>query len=385
MQESRRRPYVSKPSKPSGLLVPVRATLKGRVRWQVLDERGQPEAPRNESGFAVAPVEGVEQDNLITNHGMDRLAEMDAFMLPTTSGFGWRRRLAVGTGSTAPAFSDVALANEVQRAATSGDFSPGSNAYALDDVENVWRATSLARRLVTMTANRNLTEFGLAQEEFAWTEDDPPVPEAHQDIHVRELLRDSGGTPITVTVPSGKSLRVDHTLIVELPAPAAGTTASINIEEYNVGGTLVGTTAYTVVHGGHVHTANNENATEVFKVWNPQHVTALGRRRLPISKAYGRVGVWTSSGDISPNSSTSVPPDLVLVPYTGSYQRITRHTSSAAQENGDWYGYAFTNITAGNFPVNRSGWFVAFSSPATYTKVDTDSLRVGLVSSWARG
>jgi hypothetical protein len=64
---------------PGGLVVPLRARLSGRVRWQVLDERGVPEIPRNPSGFAIGPVEGVEQSNLITDSGLNAVASYNVF------------------------------------------------------------------------------------------------------------------------------------------------------------------------------------------------------------------------------------------------------------------------------------------------------------------
>ena len=349
-------------SAPSGLLMPVRATVRGRVRWSVLDERGKPEAPRAPNGAALAGVEGVEQPNLITNLGLNRMAVLNCLGVTTSVAAPgtWRRRLAVGTGSTAPAVGDTTLDAEAQRAMTSGGFPNGSASYELDTTANEWVAESTVTRLVTMTASRNLTEFGLAHDESG-------------DIVIRELLRDGGGTPITVTLLEGKTLRVDHTLEVRIPAPASGNQASINIEEYDVGDTLSATLPYDITHGGY---DTGANPAEVFTVWNPPVETGPAAYAVSSSWVYSRTSA--PSGFIAASAQP-----LALVEYTpGSYERIKRATFTTAQANTALYGFRVAAGTVG-IAFNR-GWLIRFDSPTTYTKADTDTLRIGLVSSWAR-
>ena len=346
---------------PSGLILPSRATLRGRVRWSVLDERGAPEVPRSPGGFALAPAKGVEQPNLITDLGLDRMAELSCLGLTAgaTAPGTWRRRLAVGTGSTAPAVGDTTLDNEVQRDATSGGFDNGLNTYSLDTTTNEWVAESMVTRLVTMTANRNLTEFGLAHETTA-------------DIVIRELLRDGGGTPITVTIPEGKSLRVDHTLEVRLPAPEAGIQTSLNIEEYDVSDNLTNTLSYNVTHGGY-HAAGD--MAGVFMVWDPPRGTGPGANAVNSS--------WVYSRSTAPWPMAGTSQSLTLAGYTpGSHERTKRATFTTAQANAALYGF---RVSGGTIGVDtQRGWVIRFDTPATYTKQDTDTLRIGLVSSWAR-
>ena len=362
---------VSKPS--SGLVIPMRATVSGRVRWQTLDERGVPEVPRSPSGFALATPEGVGQPNLITNYGLNQIASRDVFEVrPGVTG-GWRRRLSVGTGSTAPAVTDTALANFAQADSTSGAFPNGSVTYELDGTANVWRATVVVTRLVTMTADRNLTEFGLNEE-------------AALSLHIRELLRDGVGDPVTVSLLLGKSIRVDHTLTIEIPAPVAGNAISLDIEEYDVGNNLVATTPFSVVHGGHVMSLTTANLAEVFKAWSPPNIAPLSaRRRITGSVTYARTAAYTSTSIVDP-ATNAIAPFVTVEPYVpDSFERIKRHTSAAGEMNTAWHGFAFVNnINQLNNELNRSGWFVQFVSPASYTKADTDTLRVGTVSSWAR-
>ena len=363
MPPSHQRQSVSRPSRrtPGGLLLPLHATLKGRVRWQVLDERGVPEVPRTPSGVAVGPVEGVAQVNLITDLGLDRLAELNFFERSPTSTLAWRRRLAVGTGSTAPDISDTTLDNEVQRASTSGTFSNGTNTYAYESGDEVFRAVSRVTRIATMTADRNLTEFGLAQNTTG-------------DILIRELLRDGGGTPITVSLLNGKTLRLDHDLTVEVPAPPAGATTTIDVEEYDAGNNLVATTPYDVTYGPRAHSAHVSYLLEIGQgMMNPRNLAGRPKR---ISSAATYAPLLSLSTDTLANANAPAASAYA----TGTYTRTRSYTVPVGDGNGDWYGYHFD--TSGG--TNGGGFVALFTSPATYTKVNTDTLRISYRLTWAR-
>ena len=375
---SHQRQSVSRPYRrsPGGLLLPLHATLAGRVRWQVLDERGVPEVPRTPSGIPVGPVEGVEQPNLITDQGMNDLAVRSCLIF--TTGATWRGHLAVGTGSTAPAVSDTTLDNEVQRATTSGASPNGSREFELDTGTNQWRATSLATRLVTMTADRNLTEFGFA-------------PGASDDINIRELIRDGGGTPITVSLLNGKTLRVDHTLTLEMPAPAAGHAVSIDVEEYDAGNNLTATLPYDVIHGGLARDTEAwpDPMEWVWHAWDPTSLSpqtdTATLRRITGDIAYARTGMLGTS-DQEPSATGSGIVDFVLATYAaGSFQRVKRATVASAAQDVAWQGYQFSWRRSGANTVARlGGWVVMLDDPKTYTKANTDTLRVGFVGTWAR-
>lgn len=356
MKPSEYRPH------PSGLYLPLKAKVRGRLRWSVLDERGVPEVPRNPGGFALGPAEGVEQHNLITDLGLDHLPTYDALLLSTGASNGWRRYMAVGTGSTAPANADTELDAEVQRAASSGSFGDGANTYELDDTEDVWRCTSLVRRVVTMTADRNLTEFGLS-------------PSASLDIGVRELLRDGSNNPITVSLLTGKSLRVDHSLIVELPAPEAGIPVTVNIEEYDAANNLENTISQDLIHGGHIRgsTFDATKAVNMFHVWNPKsNVTGI--------IAYS--GAWPYQRIEGTFFGSQISVTGVLQPYTpGTHQLIKRWVVPEGRFNFAWTA---VRVQPAQNASQDGGWVIVFSAPASYTKVNTDTLRIGLVSSWAR-
>src|SRR5690625_6491866 len=74
------------------------------------------------SGKSIRPIEGVHNDNLITDLGMDGIGLYDPFSTSVTSAE-YRSFLAVGTGTAEPDVADTALANEAQRGSSSGSFS----------------------------------------------------------------------------------------------------------------------------------------------------------------------------------------------------------------------------------------------------------------------
>lgn len=371
-----------KQSSARGLYLPMHARLKGRVRWQVLDERGIPEVPRTPSGVPVGPVEGVDQDNLITNLGMDQIAAYNSLNAAPNTTSTWRRYLAVGTGSSTPDATDTTLDNEAQRAANSGSFPAGAATGSLDTNANEWIAEATATRVVTMNTDRNITEFGFS-------------PVASANIGIRELLRDGSGNPITVSLLDGKTLRLDHTLNVAIPAPPTGHTSSIDIEEYDAGNNLINTVAVDIIYGlwQSAGSVIGLDATGVLLIaalmstWEPSNTATNGSyhsRRLINPVAYDRTAA-IASGDQEPSSgvtSFGAPEPQPYVP--GSHQRIFRRVVSTGQGNGPWTGFILPKRSGTSGTLTPNGLLVVFDDPVSYTKQSTDTLRVGFISSWAR-
>ncbi len=364
---------------PGGLLLPLHATVKGRTRWQVLDERGVPEVPRTPSGIPVAPVEGVEHDNLLTDVGLDNIGIRSLHGSGVAGTNQIRGYLAVGTGSTAPAFSDTELDNEVQRAGTSGSFTAEERTYTWVNAggADYLDAQLRARRLVTMTDDRNLTEYGL----FGAS--------SGGDMNIRELLRDGGGTPITVSLLNTKSLLLTHDFLFEIAAPDAGATATIDIEEYDAGDNLVNTIVQDVRYGFFSHTATRPSEG-IFRTWEPGSTTNAGTGSsnqtiaglrlsddVPYSMASGpAAGSWSGQGN---QHLVSRP-----VYVTGSHERIKRFSFDSGAQTGVWYGCGTAGRNTFNNFFYANGWMMRFLDPASYTKAAGDSLRFGFVSTWAR-
>ena len=360
-------------------MFPIHASVRGHVRWCVLGEDGTLEVPRSPSGRPLAAAEGVLQPNLITDAGMNYIAVSSPFNTLTGAGNAstMRNTLAVGTGSTAPNVSDVALDNEVQSDNTSGAHSVGGTTCGLDTSANVWTAASHVNRIVTMTEQRNLTEFGLRA--------------AGSSIFVRELLRDTGGVPITVTIPTGKSILVTHTFEIEMPAPAAGHSGTIDIEEYDISDVLVDTLSYGAVWGfwqGSTGGDVNRRVRDLFGVWDPSVTTtgsSQGRGVDAIKNdiSYQRL---VPSGWLTDNRRLSQSLPMQLEDYVaGSFERVKYGVFPPGSANGNSYGYIMADtMTGATNPDFFSGFVLILDSPTAYDKAATDELRFGLRSTWAR-
>lgn len=154
------------------------AGLEGWVSWRLIDRRGREMA-------------GGEQHNLILNTFLDRLATTSATYGTYLSFASELSHFAVGTGSTPPSVTDTALDNEIARTTT--QISSTTTRVADGVYELV-----VEREFDFGAGNGNLTEFGFASG-------------AGGDMLVRELFRDGGGTPITLTKTSDYKLRIKYT------------------------------------------------------------------------------------------------------------------------------------------------------------------------------
>lgn len=360
---------------PGGLIVPMHARVRGRVRWQTLDERGVPEIPRNPGGFAIGPIEGVEQPNLITDIGMDRIGTDTNCLDAEIRTNGFRRSLAVGTGSTAPAVTDTTLVAEVQRASSAGSYASEGYNLTVDGTAEEYTIESIARRLVTMTADRNLTEFGLSSSATAGTA-----------IEIRELFRDGSETPITISLLTGKSVLVTHSFLVTLPYPVSPAAAVLNIEEYDAANVLTDTLAYDIVHAPHGF-ATETNGTGfsttswgVLTCWSPGLNNVV--RRITAASTWTRTTSSTAPGSIVVEDGTALATVAPISYSSGSFERVKQGTIPTGSGNAAWYGVMIPGSSTETY--RYGGHVTLFTSPTTYTKVNTDTMRVGIRSTWAR-
>lgn len=180
----------------------VGAGLEGWVSWGLIDRKAR-------------EVQGGEQHNLILNGFLERIATGSVGLDAIET---FLSHFAVGTGSTAPAVTDTALVSELARTTTQTQLSQ------LEGADGVWTLT-LEREFGFAQGNGNLTEFG-----FSYGASSPML--------VRELFRDSGGNPITVTKTSDYKLRIRYVLTVTL-LPVTETSASFTITGIGaIGGTI---------------------------------------------------------------------------------------------------------------------------------------------------
>lgn len=148
------------------------------------------------------------QHNLFLDSGLDRIGQSVGGASGSTTTANDLSHFAVGTGSTTPDVTDTVLDNELARTST---LAPG----AFNGARRVADGEYEVERTFQFDfgeANGNLTEVGCA---FA---------SGPGNLWMRELIRDSGGTPITLTKTSDFILRAKYTLRFTLTptTPTAG-------------------------------------------------------------------------------------------------------------------------------------------------------------------
>jgi hypothetical protein len=120
--------------------------------------------------------------NLITNAGLDRMAENQD----------WMTWCQVGSGSTAPAVTDGAMANRIAGTSTLGVNVSGSQSSA---PYFTWRRNTY--RFAQGVATGNLSEVGIG-----WL--------SAGGLLSRALILDGGGLPTTITIQADESLDVTY-------------------------------------------------------------------------------------------------------------------------------------------------------------------------------
>lgn len=118
----------------------------------------------------------------------------------------------IGTGNTAPADTDVGLAAQVGYAITAGA-NHNTVGLALD-------GSYIYRRVVKQFAAGSINGLNLAEVAFA--------PQSTGNVFSRELIRDAGGNPITITLDGDEILSVLYELRYYLPANDATVAATID-------------------------------------------------------------------------------------------------------------------------------------------------------------
>jgi len=180
----------------------------------------------------------AERPNLFTNTGMDQLQSLTPESI--------RAWLRIGTGSTPPAFTDGSLDTEVQASSTNGE--GGDRTGVLTDA--VWTHRSVIPKRVTMTADRNLTEFGFSNNSTA-------------SLSVRNLFRDELGDPITISLLSGKILEVKHTLDIAFPRYGLGSTMAY--EERDAANNVTSTTTLDINAGFSSASPTLQDITDILR------------------------------------------------------------------------------------------------------------------------
>jgi hypothetical protein len=259
----------------------------------------------------------------------------------------------VGTDSTPPSVTDAALGSELARTTTQITNSvsrPSSGTYEFE----------LEREFDFGVGNGNLTEFGFARG-------------ASADMLVRELFRDGGGNPITITKTSAYKLRIKYTLTVTLepitPEAHAFTISGIGLvsgSTFLIGGTS-GTDLYA---NGFDMMAFSRAARGAVTTGNTEwFVTPRAHNNASaVSSGYAsntNLGSPPGSGSVTPNVYTA-----------GDYARTFDTTFGTDAANHEWQVMGLCRSGSTGVTVGRPGWVFLIDENDRFTKDDQHILTI---------
>lgn len=285
------------------------------------------------------------QHNLITNTGLD-------FCATSTSRYS---ACQVGTGNTDPAFTDTTLqtyhAGTTTRVNISQTpFSSASPPY----VESYVRYDFATGAVVG-----NMTEVGIG-----------PSAASGQSLFSRELIRDAGGSPTSITLTSTQALRVHHRL--RHYPPTVDSTGSITAD----------------LNGVPTSTAYTRRASEIdnYGYWGPralvtpEHLFGTAESSgSDIQVRTGAIGVITAAPGGTAYGRSSVSTDAYS---NGSFSRTFRASWNINTANATLASVLFP-VSAPAANNNRAGQFQVGFSPS-FTKTNTDDLTLEFLVSWGR-
>lgn len=164
----------------------------------------------------------------------------------------------VGTGSTAPNPAQTGLVNEIART----DAVVSGNPDTVTEVSTgVWEITRYRQFTAAQVGGQNLTEWG-------WS----GSGSVGNNLMSRELFRDSGNNPITLTLDSDQQLRLIYKVRVVV-GPTTPQNASINIT--GIGIRTGKLTLYRVVKGAFSYNANAVSGLSQMCKANPNNPTVV--------------------------------------------------------------------------------------------------------------
>lgn len=272
-------------------------------------------------------------DNLITDAGLERIG---------TNGVG--TYCMVGSGSTAPAVSDTALASWVAATTTV------QNATNLQASSAPWyTAQRKVYRFAVGVAAGNLTEVGIG-----WTT---------TEVFSRTLIKDGSGNPTTLTVLPSEFL--DVTYEFRLYCPAADIPFSV----------VLGGTSYSGVI--RAASATNVNA------WAPWSILVNGMGAptydsVLIAYSGATLGAQTSAPTGASGSSSTGTSNFTLAAYVpGSKKRTITCTAGLNELN------LAGGINTLMFQPLRAGTFQMSFSPAI-PKTASNTLSLTFALTWDR-
>lgn len=313
-------------------------TLDGWAHWELIE------------GDRVL-AEG-EQHNLFLNQGLNQFSTNQPRAIAAFA--------VIGSGSAAPAVTDVGLGAEAAR--TNADPLAGSLVRRAGN--GVYEVVS-QREFIEGQGTGNLTEWGFS-----------PTNTVGPNLAVRELFRDAQGNPVVITKTATQRLRLTYTLTFTLTPVTLTPVAPFDI------------TGLGTFSGSHTLLRSTGAQETDWGDWNLFNRVASG-----VGGAAYCCGLTQAGAAAISNYNTAT---LDRLPTTagvsnayvmGSYARTLGATWTPTQGIGTWYGLGIiADQSSNNNSINRAAYGLAFTSGQTIVKPDTHRLEIpNLVGfSWGR-
>ena len=276
--------------------------------------------------------------NLITNSGMDAFgtSAINSFMAV----------LRVGTGNTAPAFTDTALVSQV---ASQGGARVG---WSWDTVDTHTAVMTQTYTFATGVAAGSLAELGLSTSGAA-------------NLTTRALFLDSGGNPVTVTVLADEQLIVTYRLYVT------------PVETDSVFNITVQGTPYTLT----MRPSNLGVSFPVASLYNDRRLTVVSNSDVGTSSAatpyYGASsGIGSVTGQPTGSTTTDAP-----IPSFASYTAGSHYRDATLS----WGLSAANQSNIGAFLLHGIPFFWQVGVSPRFTKTNVETMSLTVRTSWARG
>lgn len=266
-------------------------------------------------------------DNLITDQGMDYLSTGVQYLISCQ----------VGSSSTAPQFTDVALGSRIAGVNASG-------VTSTIDTDNRYAVHSRTYTFPAGTATGNISEAGVG------------TATTGNVLFSRALILDSLGIPTTITVLADEDLVVIYELYVK--QPTGDYTATVSGQSVTVRACLVNSNATTRGWG----MANGNGDQFAAPAVNNTHYVYPGAIGAITGEPSG-TGVAATSANIV--SDAYVP---------GSHTRVSTLRWLPAQANGTWLSCAWR--------FGPTYWQASFDPGLTKTSVE--SMRIKVRLTWSR-
>lgn len=250
----------------------------------------------------------------------------------------------------------TALPGEVQVGSSDGGFIGSAN--LTEDASDFILEVTIPT-VITLSADQNLTGFRFGSS-----------ASIGGTAHIIENFRDGSGNPITVSLLSGKKVRVDHKMIWKA-SKALTSGLIVPLKDYDAANNLTGTTNLTVDYK--IRAPSSPPGYMLFnQLLNPPATGTSFTVELADNTDTMDSTAWNGQ-----NTSNS------LASYTnGSFKRIRTYTIAEADGVGTWYGFALAGDSSN--VGNKHAVRAMLQGGASFTKSNTQQLAFDLELSWQR-